>query len=340
MKTILTLASLFLIQNIFAAVNIWDEARDLNSKFNSYQSHPIVVFEKDKLIPLLRDQSEEKQIVILRQYLADKVKIELERDELESFLPYFGQLNGVASALPIYRDDFTTKKFCAVFASDNDNNLVEETARTLGISGVSNPYPEATVEEVSARFSLDELKLFSLYHELSHCLKSELLMDLPSMGDHTIHMNEAFAETNALLMLYREKGMRRLGAKRAYLRSLYSKYMGAYLATTDEIIIFDDSIRAGGAIYYLSPTLLAAQRYIEDYAGEVKEASLTDLISITESIIKTNSLTSRQVSAMSNYLREGDSVIERYREFAQDMPDLMLSTYQFLLALDANFSTI
>ncbi len=340
MKIALTLLALIFTQGLFASVNIWDEARLLNQRFISYEAYPIVVFEKDILGPMLKDKSEEEQTEVLRNYLADKTNIELDDYEVQSFIPYFNQMNGSASALPIYKSDYRTKKFCAVFAADNNNNLEEETARTLGINSESNPYPAGTVEKISKQFSLDELKLFSLYHELSHCLKSDFLMTLPSMGTHTIHMNEAFAETNALLMLYAEKGMRRLGVKRANLRRYYSKYMGKYLATTDDIIIFDDSIRSGGAIYNLAPTLLAGQRYIEDYSEELQGVSLESIVATTESIIKTNTLTSRQLSAMSNYLREGKGAIERYRTLAEDIPDLLLSTYQFLLALDATFSTI
>lgn len=335
MKKWLAVASLILTQSVLASVNIWDEARDLNQRFNSYSSYPIVVFEKDILLPKLKGLTEISQQKVIREYISTKTDIELSDNDISNLIPYFGIMNGSATAVPLMNDSYDGKKFCAVMAADNQNSLIEETKRTLGITAVNNPYPSKAVSALSERFSLDELKLFSLYHELSHCLDSSLLKAMGDHSVHSIHMNESFAETNALLMLYKEKNMRRLGVKRAQLRALYSKYMGHYLATDQDLIVFDESMRSGGMIYYLTPSLMAAERYIEDYRSEILAADTEELIKISESIIKTNALTSRQMAAMKAYFQQGrDATLQQYQELAQDMPDLIYSTYLFLIELD------
>lgn len=333
-----TIISTIISSISYAAPNIWDEVSSLNEKFVHSQSFPILIFEKNILVPKLQGHNEEEQIEILNSYIQEKTGAELSHNELDQLLPYFTIQNDSALAQPFFDSQTGNRSFCAVLLSDNNNTLEQELKRTLGIAPNTNPYPNGTIQKLQNLYYLDELKRYSLYHELSHCLAPSYF-DTLSMNESGIHQNESFAEGLALLFLY-QNGIRKQGSKRALLRTYYSKYMGQYLATED-IPVMDEVVRKGGAIYYLAPILFAAEKYIDNDGQRIKNANTDELVQIAEHLVKANALSSRQLNAMYLYYStDHQEILENYKSLAQEMPELMYDTYLFLLTLDQQFSTL
>jgi hypothetical protein len=322
-KILLTL----LIAQICFAYNLQPEIETLNNEFNKYAKYPILIFDKDYVKSQIKDKSLEDQLEVIKKYVKDNVGVELGKYEADNILTYHTKLDNSASALP-FREGFDGDyRFCAVFVSGSNLEHRPELERVLGIGGGVNPYPVKAIDRLEELFSLEELKLYSLYHELAHCLDPKYI-PAGNRNPHDLHLAESFAESVALLMLNQRKGMRKLGVKRSLLRTLYTKYMGKYLATDPNVISFDETIRDGGVIYYLSPSIMAAQRRLNDYDFLRADHGLDKLIQVGIEIVENSALQSRDMAAIRSYLDNGrDKALKQYLDFAQDSPRFFYQTF-------------
>lgn len=320
------LLTIFLLKCTFA-FSIQSEVETLNNEFNRYHKYPILIFDKAHVKSLLKNKSHEEKLEIIKRYVKQKVGVELDKYEADNILTYHTHMDQSASALPFRIDFDGDYKFCAVFPSGSDLNHRQELERVLGIAGDINPYPAKRVDSLEAILSLEELKLFSLYHELAHCLDPKYI-PAGNYSAHDIHKAESFAESLALLLLNKRKGMKQLGVRRSLQRTLYSKYMGKYLATDPNVIAYDELIREGGAIYYLAPSLMAAQKRLNDYDFIRADHNLDHLIKVAEEIVENVALESRDMAAIRTYFNNGrEEALEQYRDFSKSSPEFFYQTF-------------
>ncbi|MFG1503848.1 hypothetical protein [Halobacteriovorax sp. ZH5_bin.2] len=319
------------------AADLSNEIKVLNAEYGNVKDYPIVIFDKSEVVPLLKGHNEEEQIKLLSEYMLHKFNIELEKGEAVNLIPYFGVLNGAASALPFMKGGWSKEfKFCAVLPNGVMNDLPSEIRRVLGHSEGVDVYKNFDFSEFENLFSLDELYYFSLYHELSHCLDDIYLPKnyRSSPNGHGIHESESFAEVNALFLLAQRKGLRRLGIKRALLRKTYSKYMGPYLASDKVVAYAGDIVKQGGGVYFLSPVLIAAQRELENYRKGVLNYDLNKTLELSANIVAHHSINSRSFHALVKYFKDGrEDVFDYYKELANQDPDLFLASYYDLVYL-------
>ncbi|MFG1481649.1 hypothetical protein ABMA79_08545 [Halobacteriovorax sp. HFRX-2_2] len=332
--------SCLLVSSAFAsdlATDLSSEIKVLNAEYGNIKDYPIVIFDKSEVIPLLKGHSEEEQIKLLSVYMLQKFNIELERNEAINLIPYFGILNGSASALPFMKGGWSNEfKFCAVFPNGVVNDLPSEVRRVLGHSDEVDVYENFDFSQFEKIFSLEELHYYSLYHELSHCLDDIYLPEnyqAPPSG-HGVHQSESFAEVNALFLMAQKKGLKRIGINRALLRKTYSKYMGPYLASDKVSPFAGEVVKQGGGVYFLSPVLIAAQREIENYNKDVLKYDLNETLKLSATIVEHHSINSRSFQGFAKYFKDGkEETLKYYKGLADRDPDLFLASYYDLVYL-------
>ncbi|WP_412471840.1 hypothetical protein [Halobacteriovorax sp. RT-1-4] len=334
------LAVTLLASGVFASnleLTLSNEIKVLNAEYGNVKNYPIVIFDKSEVVPILKGHTEEQQIKLLSEYMIQKFGIELERNEAINLIPYFGVLNGSASALPFMKGGWSKEfKFCAVLPNGIINDLPSEVKRSLGHDDRVDVYKDFDFSKIERLFSLEELYYFSLYHELSHCLDDIYLpmnYQSPPSG-HGVHESESFAEVNALFLLAQKKGLKRIGMNRALLRKTYSQYMGPYLASDKVSPFAGEIVKQGGGVYLLSPVLIAAQREIENYNKNVLKYDLNETLKLSATIVGHHSINSRSFRALVKYFEDGkEDTFEYYKGLADRDPDLFLATYYDLIYL-------
>lgn len=313
------------------------EVANLNEEYGNTYSYPIVIFDKNEIAPKLVGLEESEQVEIVKEYTLKTHGVELSDGEAVNLVPYFTVLNGAASAIPFFEKGWGRDvKFCAVLPNGVMNDLPNEVRRVLGHTEEVDVYDEFDFSIFEQLFTLDELYLYSLYHELSHCLDKEFMLDnyTSSPTAHGVHEAESFAEVNALFLLAQKKGMRRLGTKRALLRKTYSQYMGPYFASDKVGPFAGPMVKKGGSIYFLSPAIIAAQRQLNDYGKGVMNYSLEETLKLSEEVVEHHAIDNRSFQALVMYFRDGsDEAKKYYRDLADRDPELFLASYYDLLYL-------
>ncbi|WP_372655657.1 hypothetical protein [Halobacteriovorax sp.] len=307
--------------------NTTPEIERLNKEFNQGQEYPILIFDKDIIRNKLTD-SKPKNLKIIKDYILEKFNIKLEKFDSETILDYHTVLNNSASALP-FKDSRTNKyRFCAVFPSGANLEHKDEVKRILGITDNINPYPEQTVEKVMKLMTLKELKLISLYHELSHCLDKTYIPILSMPNSHNIHMAESFAESMSLLFVTKRFKFKNIALRRSVLRGLYTKYMGKHIINDEDTIVMHPSAKEMGVVYYLSPTLLSINSVLSSYKFRINNYSTKELGEMALKNTTNYAFDSRTFAAIVNYLKNGEQEsISEYLRLTESAPDLFYSTY-------------
>lgn len=322
---------LTLLSTSIMAFNLDTEIAELNKEFNNYEEYPIIIFNKNEIKQLVKNKGHKDQVTLIKNHLFTRYNLKINKYEADTILTYHTDLDSSASALPFKGTDNKTYRFCAVFPSGSDNNHIQEVERSLGITPGQNPYPIQTTTQISEKLSLKELKLISLYHELSHCLDRKYIPNVMDPSSHDIHEAESFAETMALLLLQERKGFHNMPLNRSLHRTMYSKYMGKFLATDEDLIVFDPIIRDGGIVYFLSPVILATQKLINDFDYRTSNKDLDSMIKNAEEIVYYNSISARDFAALRIYFKEGrEAAINQYKGMAVNSPDYFLMTYKNL----------
>jgi len=298
--------------------------------------YPILIFEKDELDwRFMKNQAfgkdkiqEAKRAEIIKAYVLEKTNVSLTDNDASNFEPYLTILKDSAVALPLNESFSGPAKICGVFPADPNSNQRLEMERILGL-GLEEAYGNIGYDQIKPKISYEDLALFSLYHEVGHCLDQEFMPKTFSNYDdsHGVHQSESFAETFALLALARE-GKTDLGTRRAAIRTIYSQKLGKFLATHPGNGFGNPNYVYGGIIYYLSPVLNKGQELIEQDLESIRNMSTQELLQLAKKIVVENSLHSRVFQGLYSVLAEGEeSTMERYQRFSEQMPDLFAEAY-------------
>ncbi|GEM_PF-5897115 len=326
-KKLIKLLILTVISFSSLAYNTSSEVELLNKEFNQNEEYPIIIFDKNKIQNLLTE-SKSENLKLIEQYILKTFGIELEKHDSETILDYHTVFNSSASALPFKESRTNKYRFCAVFPSGSNLEHEGEVKRILGITDEVNPYPKNTVKKVMKLLSLKELKLISLYHELSHCLDKTYIPNMTMPESHNIHMAESFAESLSLLFVTKRFNFRNIALRRSILRGLYTKYMGKHIINDEDTIVMHPSAKSMGVIYYLSPTLLSLDSILSSYSFRIKDHTTDQLSAMALSNTENYSFDSRTFAAIVSYLKFGEkNSTSNYLDLAQSSPDLFYNTY-------------
>lgn len=317
------------------AFDIAPEVKALNQEFNNY-NYPILVIDKNDSESFLRDQNfdrlpENKQVEILKSYFLKTFRMPLETNHAINLIPYFTILKSSAVAMPFAENG--KNKLCVVLPSDNKGDHLSEVQRLLGYDPSLDLYKKIDFQKLTKLLSLEDLRLFSLYHELSHCLDPYYVVKFHNQDPdpHSIHQSESFAEVNALLMLSQRKNKRNLGIARALLRGLYTRHLGPFLAKQPPSMA-GEAYNKGGAIYFLSFPLLEAQSQIESFSRRVRDMNLNETLALSKEIVEFRAMKSRSFYALHTAFHEGEENAHNYYlGLAQRDPDFFLIAYNDLV---------
>ncbi len=147
---------------------------------------------------------------------------------------------------------------------------------------------------------------------------------------HDVHEAESFAEVMGLFFLERE-GITGTGKIRANYRNLYTQEMGTWFIDNVKLSFGDALFEKGGLIYWLVPSLLAADEFVNNERDFVTYKTVDALLNQAEYIVENNRLESRSFHAVFQYMKKGEEALETYRDFAERNPGLFLTAYNELL---------
>lgn len=313
-------------------------------------SHKILVFDKDEVnwrfakAKVFGEENEKKRIPIIQAYVKEMSGVELTSNQASNFDTYLSILKNSAVALPITEGYSSNKvyKICGVFHADANSNQRLETERLLGLKN-KGAYGDLKYNHLKEKLELEEMREFSLYHELGHCLDKRFLPEAQSSYNdaHSIHESESFAETTGLLLLARE-GILDVAQRRITMRNIYSRKIGQYLIDTPNISYGNPNAKYGGLIYYMEPVLTAGEALIEANPEFILSSSVEEILIASEKIVDESSLKSRSFNAIFSYLTEGAEVtLERYREYEASMPEFFVGIIDSIMSyIDKTDSTI
>lgn len=320
------------------AFSLESEITTLNREYGRSLGYPIAVINKDQVLRYFKSvapKGEDEQVQALKAYALKVHGVHMSDSEGLNILPYITRFKDTALALPFYDQDRI--KSCYVLPNFSANNHSEDIRRILAQDSSTNIYAGFNFTKAEKWMAHEDLILFSLYHELSHCFDKVFMAEAHiSGGDpHTIHQSEVFAEVNALFLMSQKKSKKKIGFGRALLRGTYSRYMGPFFARQPPSMA-GDAYKKGGSVYFLAPALLKAQQLVESFNARVDKLSIQDTIALSLTVVRHHSISSRSFQALSVYFELGPQVaMERYRSMAQKNPELFMQTYTDLLSYDA-----
>lgn len=314
---------------------------DLSTKY------PILIFDLDEIefryakAKVFGDSKEleKKRQEIVKQYVREKTGLELTDNDAMTYEMYTTVLKEGAYAMPLLNDGPAFKKtykMCAVFPATPNSNKRLETERITGLK-TPGAYDDVTYEGLQKKLEYKEMQLFSLYHELGHCLDPYFMPEnynVYEVDAHSVHESESFAEVFALLILERE-GVRGTGITRALLRNMYTQKMGKWFIDNPRNGFGNPMYLKGGIIYYLAPSLIAADEFVERNQAFLK-GEISSLLDKAKEIVDANSLPSRSFHGIFRLMSEDkEKILQDYREWSVNDPRFFKETYiQMLHFLD------
>jgi hypothetical protein len=254
-------------------------------------------------------------------------------------------LNGAASAMPFYkdRDRRTQMRYCVVLSSANSPSHLDEVKRIIGADGQEDIYQGFDIQKLLPLMSQENLQLFSLYHELSHCLDRNYLPSIfeDEVVPHNVHLTESFAEVNALILLSQRHGLKNLGAARSILRTVYSKYYGPAIAHNVSNPFLGAVNKAGGSVYFLSPALLGAQQELDKNGTQIAGMSLEQTLTLSKMLAEQHAITKFSFDGLNMLITDGpDTIVPYYQRIAKKSPAKFLKAYQDVLYYKTMMDTV
>lgn len=305
--------------------------------------YPILIFNRDELhFEFLKaeatsdsQEDEDTRNEIVSRYVFDRTQMELTPADLVNLTDRLWLLTSSAQALPLLDGSFLNPeyKFCAVFPNSPNGTQRIETERLTGMDH-DGVYGELSYENLNHRMDYEALYLHSLYHEVSHCLDQTYMPEMYSSYEpqgHDVYLAESFAETYSYLKLAQRLGPEFIKNRMVY-RILYSRFMGAYLAS-DEVMSFGDPlVKQGGAIYHLAPSLAKAYEKVRSRLIKLDELSNEELYQETLSIVEESTLPLRSFSAIVLAHEVGfDAAEQRYSDWSFESPEYFFFNYSDLV---------
>lgn len=324
-----------------AAVSMSEEIAKLNRDFSNTLGYPIFVVDKADFQKMLAEKNlagtEDRNVLVpaFTAY-ARAHGIPMEPQDAAQLTAHFTHLNNSASAMPFYTDKFrrTQMRFCVVLPSANNSSHLDEVKRIIGADGQEEIYKGFDVSKLLPLLTQEELQLFSLYHELSHCLDRNYLAALfeDEPVPHNVHLAESFAETNALLLLAQRHGLKKLGIPRSMIRTLYSKYYGPAIANNQSNVYLGTVNKYGGSVYFLSPVLLAAQQELERNGEKIGAFNLEQTLALSKMLVEQHAISKLSFEALNMLIKDGpESIVPYYQRLAKKSPSKFLKPLQDMM---------
>jgi|GEM_PF-4578237 hypothetical protein len=318
------------------------EIQEINRDFNGALGYPVFVVNKPQFQQFLAKNNItdfDNRVLVARAlyaFVKQNHHVEMQPDEAMSLANFFAPSFKEASAMPFFVDKmrFSSMKYCVVIPSEGGGSVLEEIKRMTGADSQPELYAGVDLEKLAKLFTRDELQLFSLYHELSHCLDQNYIWSINEFEvvPHNVHLFESFAETNALLLLAQRKGLKSLGASRSILRAVYSKYYGPAIAKIDANVFAGAVNRAGGSVYFLPTVLLATQKQIDTNFESIAAMKLTDTLALSKSIVENHALDKASFEVLNMLMVNGsDETLAYCQRMAAKKPSKFLKPYLDLL---------
>lgn len=342
----LTVISALGMTSVAHAVDLTGEIEKLNSEYKNALGYPIIIVDKSDFQKFLAKhgyENTDNESILARAlftYMKQKHGYQMLPDEASTLAPSFRPTSVDASAQPFYTDKvrFNQMKFCVVIPSVTNNTPLQEIQRITGADTQPGLFKNFNFEKAMTLMSQEEIQLFSLYHELSHCLDQNFIASINEFEvvPHNLHLTEAFAETNALFMLFQRHGLKKLGAPRSMLRSLYSKYYGPSLAQKSSNVYASEATRAGGSVYFLTSVLLPAQKQIEGNSVQIQSMNLEQTLALSKMIVEQHAIDKVSFEALHMMMKDGPKeILPHYQRLAAKKPSMFLKPYQDLLYFKA-----
>lgn len=345
MKKMIALALSLLALNGYANTNLSQLVSYVQKTYAvNFKDYPILIFDMDeiefryaqaKVFGKGKDL-EKKRAQIIKKYVLEETGVELQDNEAMGYEPYTTALKGGAYALPTLDRsggwNTVDYKMCAVFPATANSNQRLETERITGLK-TPGAYENITYTGLQDKLTYKEMQLFSLYHELGHCMDREFMPNnyaAYEVDAHDVHESESYAEVFALLMLERE-GVTGTGRTRALLRNMYTQEMGKWFLNNPQNAFGNPLYLKGGLIYYLSPPLLAADEFLQRNRSFV-QGDIDSLLLKAKEFVDKYALDGRSFHAIHRAMDEGvDEIVADYRETSTENPSFFFDGYKDLL---------
>jgi hypothetical protein len=310
---------------------------------DNFSDYPILIFDMDEVEARYakagafgegRDK-ERQRADIVQAYVKEEVGVDLSSSEAMGYEAYTTILKASAYALPTLMDGPDRKKvykMCAVFPASANSNKRLEMERMTGLK-TPGAYEHTTYAGLQKKLEFRELQLFSLYHELGHCMDRIFMpvnYNVYQVDSHDVHLSESYAEVFALMMLEKE-GLKGTGETRALIRNLYTQKMGKWFIDNPQNGFGNPLYLRGGLIYNLAPVLLAANEFLERDRNFVQQEVDVLLLKAKEFVDK-NALSSRGFHGIFLAMSEGrEKIVSRYREYSLSLPSFFKDAYKDIL---------
>ncbi|MNK86518.1 hypothetical protein D3C87_1064330 [compost metagenome] len=314
------------------------EIAQLNQDFSGALGYPILIIDTDDFQKSLASKNlagtQDRNLLIRELTLYSRARgLPMEPRDASQLT---SSLNGAASAMPFYTDPArrTQMRYCVVLSSANNASHLDEVKRIIGADGQEDIYAGFDIQKLLPLMSQEDLQLFSLYHELSHCLDRNYLPNIfeDEVVPHNVHLAESFAEVNALILLNQRHGLKKLGAPRSILRTVYSKYYGPAIAHNATNPFLGAVNKAGGSVYFLSPALLGAQQELDRNATQIAALSLEQTLALSKMLVEQHALTKFSFEALNMLIVDGpETILPYYQRLAKKSPAKFLKAYQDVL---------
>ncbi len=310
---------------------------------NSFERpYPIVIFNRDELhfrflaegASAETDTAEKKRQSIIGDHIFKKTGLQLASNILLNIETQLYVTPGGAVAMPFHEsyDNNGPYQVCTVFVNAPNGNSQIEVERLTGLN-VKEAYDGEHYAQLQLKEDFDVMYLFSLYHEVSHCLDQSFMPETYktySPTAHDVHASESFAETLAYLQISKRLGNDIAKARLLY-RILYSRHVGTYLAQNVKLSFGDPLFASGGAIYYLAPSLSRAYQWLETGKVNPEKVDNDTLYQAAEAIVRESLLDFRSFSAIARSLVERNKIVTEYSTSSFNDPDLFFDAYQDLI---------
>jgi hypothetical protein len=310
---------------------------------DKFTDYPILIFDMDEVEARFAGakafgegkEKEKQRAAIVQKYVKEETGVELTPAEAIGYETYTSALKSGAYALPTLMDGPNRRKvykMCAVFPSSANSNKRLEMERMTGLK-TPGAYEHTTYTGLQKKLEFKELQLFSLYHELGHCMDRVFMPEnynTYEVDPHDVHLSESYAEVFALMILEKE-GIKGTGETRALMRNLYTQKMGKWFIDNPQNGFGNPMYLKGGIIYYLAPVLLAADEFLARKRDFVKQDMEVLLLKAKE-FVDGNALNSRSFHGVFRAMSEDkDKVLSFYRDYAQSTPGFFADAYSDIL---------
>jgi hypothetical protein len=320
------------------AASMAGEIAQLNKDFNGVLGYPILLIDTEDFQKTLASKNlagtDNRSLLARELTIYSRARgIPMEPQDASQLT---SSLNGAASAMPFYTDPSrrTQMRYCVVLSSANSPSHLDEVKRIIGADGQEGIYKGFDIQKLLPLMSQEDLQLFSLYHELSHCLDRTYLPSIfeDEVVPHNVHLAESFAEVNALLLLNQRHGVKKLGAPRSILRTIYSKYYGPAIAHNVDNPFLGTVNKAGGSVYFLSPALLGAQQELDKNGAQIAAMNLEQTLALSKMLVEQHAISKFSFEALNMLIVDGpETILPYYQRLAKKSPAKFLKAYQDVL---------